>query len=676
MVKKHIIVFILILGLILFPCSSERIVSDNRQELIHLREAYSKTYLLPDGTYQYVAYAEDIHYYKNGEYEEIDNSIVDSELPGYSFTNRSNSWHVYFKDTIASHDSIMIINNEHAVSFSNPDADHSVIKKATSLIKGDNWFYDEISEDNRAVIYQEIYEDVDLVYTVLSNTLKEAMVLKSPTDREFCITVCSPELSLTTDIDGTIYFVSETGEIIFQIQQMYMIDGEGKRSDNVSFEITKTEEGNTISIIPDHDFLYDPDTVYPVVIDPSTTITGSSNTYDTCVDEQYPNSNYYLAESLWTGGKTGTNTMRTYVKFNLPTNILAQNVTNVYLRIKKREHKAPTIKAYRVIGSWTSSTVTWNNKPSFSTSGATGTITLDSGSWYKINCTDMVKNWLNGNYTNNGFLLKEPNETDSSQKTKYYSSDAPSPNKPELVINYTSSGGGNSNPTFVMKHYTDEGYRVRYANLSYSIGSFQSVVKNKLESFFDINITSNIYQTYMSYGDTCKQSLPGQFADNLNVSCGHSPDHLLRANIKNKFVEDKGSGSTTVAKYLWTGHILTGNARSATYTNQKVVVMTTYGTLTSSYGNLSDIAIKKTRLYTLMHETSHLLSAHDQYCYEDNGTNNCSNPYCVKCQQLAITNNLCIMYKRIDNIESINDVDDMYCSICKDNIISYINSLS
>ena len=51
----------------------------------------------------------------------------------------------------------------------------------------------------------------------------------------------------------------------------------------------------------------------------------------------------------------------------------------------------------------------------------------------------MVKSWMNGTYVNNGFILKEPSETNSSQKTKFYSSDAPSPNKPELVINYSSS---------------------------------------------------------------------------------------------------------------------------------------------------------------------------------------------------------------------------------------------
>ena len=54
----------------------------------------------------------------------------------------------------------------------------------------------------------------------------------------------------------------------------------------------------------------------------------------------------------------------------------------------------------------------------------------------------MVKNWRIGTYPNYGFVLKEPSETTSTQKTKFYSSDAPSPNKPELVINYTNPPSG------------------------------------------------------------------------------------------------------------------------------------------------------------------------------------------------------------------------------------------
>lgn len=40
------------------PAGSE----NEKTEVVSKRDTYSKTYLLPDGSYQYVAYAEPVHY--------------------------------------------------------------------------------------------------------------------------------------------------------------------------------------------------------------------------------------------------------------------------------------------------------------------------------------------------------------------------------------------------------------------------------------------------------------------------------------------------------------------------------------------------------------------------------------------------------------------------------------
>ncbi len=57
-----------------------------------------------------------------------------------------------------------------------------------------------------------------------------------------------------------------------------------------------------------------------------------------------------------------------------------------------------------------------------------------------MDVSSAVRNWLNGAYTNYGFALISNYESAPSSSISYYSSDAPSPNKPELIINYTSSG--------------------------------------------------------------------------------------------------------------------------------------------------------------------------------------------------------------------------------------------
>ena len=48
-----------------------------KTEILSKRNTYSKTYLLADGSYQYVSYAEPIHYQDStGAYVEINNEIT------------------------------------------------------------------------------------------------------------------------------------------------------------------------------------------------------------------------------------------------------------------------------------------------------------------------------------------------------------------------------------------------------------------------------------------------------------------------------------------------------------------------------------------------------------------------------------------------------------------------
>lgn len=420
-------------------------------EIEELRTTDSKTYQLSDGSFKYVGYAEEVHYKdSNGKFADIDNSITGSaEKDGYTYTNKANSWRAYFSSQLSVSKAVLLEAGDYSLSFNMPSASQqNAAKKTADMTEHADSYYEDKKSDNRAVIYQEALTGVDVVYTVRTSGLKEDIVLKNaavPHSFEFVLTA---DGLTAVKRDGTVYFQDREGNDIFHIGSLYMIDSNGKYSESVTCSIQQVKNGYSLVISASEEFLNAADTVYPVIIDPSIMITGTSNTFDTCVDEQYPSSNYYASENLWTGGATGTNTMRTYIKFTMPSNITAAQVTSATLRIKKREHKTPTIKAYRVTSSWSSSSVTWNNKPSYTTANGTGTITLDTGSWYKLDTTTIVKYWLAGTYSNYGFLLKEPSETSSSQKTKFYSSDAPSPNKPELEVVYSLETGPTPTPYY------------------------------------------------------------------------------------------------------------------------------------------------------------------------------------------------------------------------------------
>ena len=419
--------------------------------------------------------------------------MININYDDYKYKNKDNSWDVYFKNSISADKAIKVYNGKFPLYISAFNGYESSVK--SPVTEENNWFYESIAYDKNTILYKNVFINADIMYKCLSGCLKEYIVIKDDYNCSYQFIIDAPGLSIDDDTDGKLSFVDSNGKVIYQLLNMYMVDGNGKRSDSVKCTYEYINDLILITIMPDFHFLKSDNILFPVILDPSIMITGSSNTYDTCVDEQYPSSNYYLAESLWTGGKAGTNTMRTYIKFDLPSNILANNVTSAYIHIKKREHKQPTIKAYRVTNNWTSSTITWNNKPNYSTNNPTDTITLDTGLWYKITCTNMIKNWLASTYTNYGFLLKEPLETDSEQKTKYYSSDAPSPNKPELIINYNNSSGGSYYGSRPYQYATGPasncmGYALEYKEyfdynvLHWDFHSMDGCTKNQLVDYF------------------------------------------------------------------------------------------------------------------------------------------------------------------------------------------------
>lgn len=426
------------------PVKAESLTTE-KTEILSKRDIYSKTYVLADGTYQYVSYAEPVHYKDStGAYLEIDNKITSAvKRDSYKYTNTSNGWNAHFSEKLDNSNAVALTSGEYEVAFSLVEqTGGTAVMKATALplVSAKSMlssaYHQKLSADDRAVIYSNVAENVDIAYTVQTGALKEDIILRSrQTPSVYKFRLATNGLTLR-ESGGSFGLFTSTGEEMFTFAPLYMEDANGKRSENVSLTYTSVKNGYELTVSADTEFLNAADTVYPVVIDPSIMVTGSGSTYDTCVDQQYPYSNYYLSENLWTGGAYGTNAMRTYMKFIILTDILPRQVTSAHIYLLKKEYQTPTIKAYRVTEEWASSAITWNSQPACDETAYSSAAVNTVGDWYGLDVTDIVKSWLGDGLPNYGVVLKEPAENNSTQKTKFYSSDAPSPNKPELVINY------------------------------------------------------------------------------------------------------------------------------------------------------------------------------------------------------------------------------------------------
>ena len=388
------------------------------EELVELRTEKSKVYMLSDGKREYVAYAEPIHYYNSatGRYEEIDNSVKQcAENETFSYKSTANSWNVFFGEHLGASGAVMLQKGDYRLSFYVPGAEYNPIMHSSQLnSQADN----NIANDTRSVVYLNAAYGVDVAYTVHSGELKEDIVLKTrESDRKITFEINTENLIPVHDAEG-LYFKNSQNEVIFRFAPMYAEDANGRMTDGIEYEAEIDGTNVTLTVTIDEEFLDDENTAYPVIIDPTTVVTGTAKTMDTCVDEQYPESNYYSHASLWTGGKLGNNAMRTYIKFDLPEDIASWSVVEAKISIKKRDYAAPTVRAHRIFRNWDPTKITWKSQPDFSNLTVSSEAVHYAGDWYRIDVKDIVTSWLSGRYENHGFALKEEEESNANKKTK------------------------------------------------------------------------------------------------------------------------------------------------------------------------------------------------------------------------------------------------------------------
>lgn len=666
---KRFIAFLLLLSFlcsILFVGSSVAATQSENQEperlgeIVGLREKNSETYCMSDGTYECIVFSDNKYYEGiDGSLELIDNTIVPTEIAccetEYEFTNKSNSSHFFFSET---EPMVLVSTNEYSLEF-NAITDCTTKGLVGGLKDVESIAEYSLSGDN-FIAYSGIYDNTDIVYEVKNGILKEYIVLKSASSpNEFKFSFNTEGYLVSYSDKGTVEFYDKAGKLAFELGSLFAVDSANKYTEEVTYSLGVTVDNKTeITVSLSEDYLSDPARVYPLLIDPSIMITGENNTKDSYVSSRYPTANYYLNNYIKTGRDADYYIRRTYIKFDLPAYLYGKNITSAYINIKKYTGSTPSINAYRVTGSWTSSTINWNNKPSFSTVNASSSGVASTNNWYKLYVTNIVSSWTNGAYTNYGFMIKDLTETGTSQWTAFYSSDAPSPNKPELRITYLPQY------TFYMDSYVDQGYRVRFSNGISKVEDYQSVIESILEDLFDVAVICST-NSYSSLADDCKISTYGSVTFNhLDDSCFHSPNHLTSTALRNRLTSVIGSGTQTLTRYIWTGHDL-NHEYSASSLSDHIVVMTPW----FMGDGITDYTIRWVSLYDLLHNTSKQLGAHDHYCYGTHGNNTCSNPYCYLCYY-GITPPECIMTISID-IEAASN-DDLYCSNCNTIINSHL----
>lgn len=447
-----------------------------------MRETNSETFLLSDGTYECVVYAYDKYYAdENDALHPIDNTIAKiantSKLgsrfstTGTVYKNSANAFDVYFSE--GNNPEVSIQYKDTSLTFS-PLNDTNKLGNPIStedcafrIGEVDNCatLGALTATGNNTVTYSDVFADTDLVYVLENNALKEYIVLNSSNSSNAFSFVFTLDGLTVHNVNGSTCFTAEDGTTALSLGGLFAIDANGVLTEALNYSFTPADKTNKVivTITLDENYLSSADRAFPVVIDPTIMIS-SSETADACVCSGYPNTNYKTAFQLRTGYDTDFGIRRSYIKFDIPSSIPMHSVTTATLDIEKVSGVAPTMRAYRCTGTWSSDSITWNNKPGYSTTHQSSLSTPYSAgsSWYTVNVTDIVQYWVNGVFTNYGFLIKDNTENNSDHWTTFYSSDADSPHKPELHITYSNEIAPISQSTSISQ-YMNAGYSYKYS---------------------------------------------------------------------------------------------------------------------------------------------------------------------------------------------------------------------
>ena len=120
------------------------------------------------------------------------------------------------------------------------------------------------------VLYQNVFDDVDLQYDLYSYDVKETILVNRPlADYSFSFSLNLDGLTPVLMDDGSIELRDADGETVYLIPAPYMTDVTGAYSDAVFYHLEQNADIWTLTITADEKWIDDADRVFPVSIDPT-----------------------------------------------------------------------------------------------------------------------------------------------------------------------------------------------------------------------------------------------------------------------------------------------------------------------------------------------------------------------------------------------------------------------
>lgn len=318
------------------------------------------------------------------------------------------------------------------------------------------------SEQDDFVLYTGAFgKGTSLRYTPLFDGYKEDIILdNSDVGNEFTFFVKAENLIAKLVNDYVSFIDPATDKEVAKFEPIYVYDSYDngyeiphETNDN-HYELEEVTGGYLLTIVVDKNFLQNPETVYPVYVDPTTTFNQSSNISDTIIYSGRPNythsANQYLHVGYYDANyKVG----RVLVKFpGLVNNVVFKGLQTEQIKsvVFRAYHlggnSTTTIEARPFYSTWNESTATYNNVNWNNYGGVLSSKSVNSSQGYiDFNITSQVLEWWGESDGGNGIILKNTNESSASYDkafaSKEYGAQRDSTRMPLTILTYEIDTG-------------------------------------------------------------------------------------------------------------------------------------------------------------------------------------------------------------------------------------------
>jgi len=423
--------------------------------------------------------------------------------------------------------------------------------------------------DSDTITYASALPNVDLSYEVLSEAVKESIVLRAPLGSgmspQFEFSVRTEGLTAKTADDGTIQFVDAKGKVAFAVPAGRAVDSSGNAdggidaaSTPVATQLLPTADPSvsTIVVSIDSAWLSDPARVFPVTIDPTMSGCDPSSspatgcvTEDAYVSSTSPSTNYNGASQYDSGsgqywdrtGKSGTTNYRSYLDLpdlsGLTGDAIVSATWNGYA-YSTAGTTPVSVSARPIDQTWNPSTVTNATVPTVRSN--TASVSVSSAGWQSIDISSFVTNWTDPTspWDQDGIRLTGP----STGEVRFAAHEAPLSYQPYVDITYDAI------PT--MSNLTAGG--------RFSAGTVRTATPTLSAQVSDVDNGNGLSVNYSLYNSTKTTLL--QSGSGSTVTDGHNSTWTV--------------GSLSDGTYYWKAQATDGTATSPLSGWQPLVVDT------------------------------------------------------------------------------------------------------